>query len=84
MTSGGVPAGAISPNHVEMSKPGTPASAIVGRSGASFDRCDVVTASARSLPALTCTIAFARLSNMSWVSPASSAWVAGAAPLYGI
>ena len=28
-----VPAGAIRPNHVEMSKPGTPASAIVGTSG---------------------------------------------------
>ena len=66
-----------------MSKPGSPASAIVGSSGASFERCAVVTASAFSLPALTCAIALARLSNMNCVSPASSACVAGAPPLYG-
>ena len=67
-----------------MSKPGTPASAIVGRSGASFERCAVVTASARSLPAFTCGMALARLSNMNCVSPASSACVAGAPPLNGM
>ena len=43
-------------NHVEMSNPGTPASAIVGNSGTSFDRCAVVTASAFNLPAFTCGI----------------------------
>ena len=52
-------------------------------SGASFERSAVVTASAFSLPAFTCGIALARLSNMNCVSPASSACVAGAPPLYG-
>src|SRR6185437_8932278 len=83
MTSVGVPAGASRPNHVEMSNPGSPASAIVGRSGASFERAAVVTASARSFPAFTWLTALARLSNISCVSPASSACIAGAAPLYG-
>src|SRR4029450_7763746 len=80
----GVPAGANRPYHVEISKPGKPASDIVGNSGARLDRFAVVTASARNLPPLTCAIALARLSNMNWVSPARSACVAGAAPLYGI
>ena len=80
----GVPAGAKSPYHVEMSKPGRPASAIVGNSGTSVDRSAVVTASAFNLPALTWAIALARLSNMNCVSPASSAWVAGAPPLNGM
>ncbi len=35
-SSAGVPAGANSPYHVEMSKPGSPASAIVGSSGTSL------------------------------------------------
>src|SRR6266545_202409 len=48
-----------------------------------FERSAVVTASARSLPAFTCGIALARLSNISCVSPASSACVAGAPPLNG-
>ena len=67
-----------------MSNPGNPASAIVGSSGASGERCAVVTASARNLPALTWGMAFARLSNMSCVSPASNACSAGAPPLYGM
>ena len=37
-TAAGVPAGASKPNHVEISNPGTPASAIVGNSGTSFER----------------------------------------------
>jgi len=81
--AGGVPAGAKKPYHVEMSKPGNPASANVGNSGTSGERCAVVTASAFNLPAFTCAIALARLSNMNCVSPASSACVAGAPPLKG-
>ncbi len=84
MIGPGVPAGAKRPYHVEMSNPGKPASAIVGNSGASFERSAVVTASAFNLPALICAIALARLSNMNCVSPASNACVAGAPPLNGM
>src|SRR6478752_5300356 len=54
MTLGGVLAGTKKPNHDDTSKPGTPASAIVGRSGTTEMRSLVVTASARTLPAFTC------------------------------
>ena len=50
--SGGVPAGANTPCHEPTSKPGNPDSASVGTSGAIDERLAVVTASARSLPAL--------------------------------
>ena len=49
MTAGGVPAGARMPHHVVTSKPGTPASAIVGMSGNSGDRFAPVTASTGTL-----------------------------------
>ena len=48
-----VPAGTSTPFHDTTSKPFTPASATVGRSGAEGKRRDVVTASARSLPLFT-------------------------------
>ena len=43
----------------------------------------MVTASARSLPAFTCGSTAATLANIMSTSPASSAVVAGAPPLYG-
>ena len=64
------------------SRAGPPPPSSAARARASSARA-VVTASARSLPALTCGIALARLSNMNCVSPASSACVAGAPPLNG-
>src|SRR5437879_5597980 len=60
-----------------MSNPGSPVSASVGSSGASAERFAVVTASAFNLPAFSCGVELARLSNMSWVSPASNACSAG-------
>ena len=67
-----------------MSKPGKPVSDSVGNSGTSVERLAVVTATAFNFPARTCCIEFARLSNMSCVSPASNACNAGAPPLYGM
>ena len=81
--SGGVPAGTKIPYHVEMSNPGTPTSAIVGKSGASDERFAVVTANAFSLPAFICAIELARLSNMNCTCPPSRSCIAGAPPLYG-
>jgi hypothetical protein len=51
-TSFGVPRGAYSACHDTISKPLTPASAMVGTSGSSDERLGDVTASARNLPAL--------------------------------
>ncbi len=53
MFSRGVPAGTSIPYQFVMSKPGNPASAIAGKSGAIGERWGLVTPSARSLPALT-------------------------------
>ncbi len=47
-----------------ISKSFSPASIIVGTSGASGERLALVTASARSLPALTCGSAVVIVSNM--------------------
>ncbi len=49
----GVPAGASSATHEPDSALGTPSSANVGTSGMAGERCALVTARARSLPALT-------------------------------
>ena len=53
MISLGVPFGATSPNQDCTSNPASPASPIVGTSGADGERCALVTASARNLPAFT-------------------------------
>ena len=53
MIGAGVPAGASSPNHDVASKPGTPASIMVGSSGMLGERCSAVMASPRSLPSRT-------------------------------
>ena len=50
MISFGVFTGTKKPNQLETSKPGTPDSAIVGRSGTIATRFCVVTASARTAP----------------------------------
>ena len=62
-TSRGVPAGAIRPHQVSISKPGS-VSAMVGTSGSSGLRTDDVTASGSSLPARMLTAAVARLSRL--------------------
>ncbi len=52
--AGGVLAGARMPCQAMASKPGYPLSATVGTSGATGERCVLVTASARSVPAWIC------------------------------
>ena len=54
ITAGGVPAGAISAFHSEISQSGTPASVSVGTSGAAGDRAGLVTASGRTRPPRAC------------------------------
>ena len=54
ITSRGVPAGAIRPNQIEVSKSGMPASTMVGTSGRMPTRFAAADASALSLPAWTC------------------------------
>src|SRR3954469_5990705 len=63
-TEEGVRAGASTPNHVPPVKPVTPASSIVGTSGASGERLGVATASALSLPARTCGSTTGIVSNV--------------------
>ena len=82
--SAGVPAGASRPNHELASKPLTgPASAIVGTSGKAALRSPLVTASAISLPALTCGSADGRLSNIRSIVPPIRSSSAGPEPRYG-
>ena len=83
MNSGGVPAGANRPAHESMSKPLTPASSIVGSSGKSAERLIRVSASARSVPALTCGIPVERSANIIETRPASTSLSAGGTLLYG-
>src|SRR3546814_5350802 len=64
ITSGGVPAGAIRPNHDDTSNLSKPDSSMVGRSGAVGERLAVVTARARSLPPFTWGHDDGMLSNM--------------------
>src|SRR5262249_34570318 len=69
-TSAGVPAGAIRPNQMLVSKSGMPASAMVGRSGAMLGRLPAAEASAVSLPASTCEITDDAGENITAVRPA--------------
>ena len=84
IVAAGVAAGTTTPCQVIASKPGTPASEIVGSSGTVAERCAPVTASARSLPALIYGIAEAEVANISWACPAITSVSAGCAPLYGM
>src|SRR6185437_12819383 len=81
--SRGVPAGASTPNHDDASNPGRPDSASVGRSGNAAARAPLVTASARSFPALMNGNDDGRLSNINCTCPPIRSVSAGALPLYG-
>ena len=73
----GVPCGATSPVHWFTSKPAKPLSAIVGIAGNCGERGRVVTASARSLPALTCGKATGTLANINCTLPLIMSRIAG-------
>ncbi len=83
-TSFGVPAGANTPYHVDISSPGKPASASVGTSGSSGERLGVITASGRSLPPLIWPIDDDVVSNISCALPAMRSRCAWLLPLYGM
>src|SRR5215831_13115803 len=80
MMAGGVLAGTKKANQVETSKPGTPASAMVGRSGAAGTRFAAVTANPRAAPFLTWGKLAVMLSKMRSRRPAMTSCNAGAAP----
>src|SRR5262249_6714698 len=66
-----VPAGAIRPNHSPLSKPGRPASTMVGRSGATAVRLASVEARATSVPSRTRCSTVEEGENSTWMRPAS-------------
>jgi hypothetical protein len=76
-----VPAGAKRPIQLITSKPGNPASATVGSSGAAADRVLPITASARSLPAFTCGSTVGIVAKIIVIWPPSRSVIAGALPL---
>src|SRR5262249_2902362 len=80
--SAGVAFGAPTPNQALASKPGTNSST-VGTSGSASERVAVVTASARSLPALIYPIDETVLGNITCTCPPSRSLNAGPAPRYG-
>src|SRR5262245_9831873 len=79
-TTGAVLAGANNAYQEETSKPGTPASAIGGRSGAAGVRLAVVTASPRSLPPRISGSTAPILLNITSTRPGSRSLRAGPAP----
>src|SRR5262249_31157259 len=79
-SSFGVPAGATMPVSVSLSRSGTPASPLVGKSGRSVERLLASKASPRNLPSLILLIAGGRAVNQSGVGPPSGDVPAGAAP----
>ena len=78
----GVPRGASTPNQLVASKPGTPDSATVGKSGMARERVLLVMASALTRPLLICGIPLTTLTRVTGTSPATTAPKA-AEPLYG-
>ena len=82
--SAGTFAGATNPYQLLTSKPGMPASIMVGNSGTSAERFAVVTASARSLPLRMCCSDVLVVANMNCNWPDNKSMVAGAPPLYGM
>src|SRR6516164_3864214 len=82
MTSGGVSLGAPIPAQPLASYPGTN-SPIAGTSGNFGERIAVVTANARSLPALTCSIELARGSKVTCTWPPNRLVSASGWPRYG-
>src|SRR5450755_2488499 len=79
----GTPAGATTPCHATSSKPGSPASASVGISGATATRLGVVTPSTLTLPSLICGRAGCRSTTMNGICPAITSSIAGTLPRYG-
>src|SRR5438105_131781 len=77
----GVPTGASTPCHCEMSKFPMPASCIVGTSGRLEARLPLDTAKARSFPARICGTDVMTVSNMKVSWPPSRSASAGALPL---
>src|SRR6185436_331302 len=82
MIFSGVRAGAKSPTQPSTWKPGTPDSAIVGRSGNGAKRVAVVTASAFSLPVLTWGSDDGGVANDSCASLPIRPIMTGPPPLY--
>ena len=77
----GVAFGASIPNQGAMTNPGNPASSMVGTSGSEASRFELVTASARSAPALTCGRMEGVLSKKRSICPPRRSVIAGAEPL---
>ena len=77
----GVPPGATMPNQVATLKLGTPDSATVGTSGSCVERLALVTASGNTVPPRICPMMVIAFSNENVTSPASTACIAGGAPL---
>ena len=75
MIAFGVAAGATTPMINSASRLLKPLSVMVGTSGTIGERFALVTASARSLPALTCWTAVAMLSNATSKVPPSSSGI---------
>src|SRR6266699_2639308 len=84
MISLGVRAGTITANHASPSMSGYPASAIVGTSGSACNRVLLATASARSLPSLTCGTTGGGVVKAIGVWPATVEPIAKPALLKGI
>lgn len=76
-----LPAGAITPNVETTLKSFQPDSATVGTSGSMEIRCDVVTASARSLPALIICRAAGTVSAIITTCPPTRSVMTGPLPL---
>ena len=79
--SGGVAAGATSICQAAASKPGTPASAMVGMSFTAGMRSLVEMPSERTLPASICAMPGARSQNIRSMWPATTSLSAGSVPL---
>jgi hypothetical protein len=76
----GVPAGASSANQAVASKPGKPASTMVGRSGDDGARVSEVTASGRTLPSRASGSAETGLENTMVRRPPSRSGITAAMP----
>jgi hypothetical protein len=81
MTSGGVPAGAMTPIQEPAMKSGTPLSIMVGTSGSSGSRCGVATPSRRMLPSRRCESVTEVVSKPSLIWPPIMSVIRLAAPL---
>ena len=81
MASAGVPAGAMTAYQPVTSKPAMPCSWMVGTSGASAERCGLVTASACMRPLRIWGMEVEMLSKVRSMSPASMALTTPALPL---